>query len=117
MQRSGTRSRFISVKSSASNLREAFRMPLLHEDVTSRIIKVFYDVYNELGHGFLERVCQTAMVIALTEAGLSVVEKVPLSVTFRGVCIGEFEPDIVVNGVVLGEIKAASTLPRGTTPR
>jgi GxxExxY protein len=85
-------------------------MPLLHEDVTSRIIKVFYDVYNELGHGFLERVCQTAMVMALRDAGLTVAEKVPLAVMFRGQCIGEFEPDIVVNGVVLGEIKSGSAL-------
>jgi GxxExxY protein len=85
-------------------------MPLLHEDVTSRIIKVYYDVYNELGHGFLERICQTAMVMALTDSGLSVAQKVPLAVSFRGVCIGEFEPDIVVNGVVLGEIKSGSAL-------
>jgi GxxExxY protein len=98
------------IKRSASNLRQPYRMALLHEDVTSRIIKVFYDVYNELGHGFLERVCQTAMVMALREAGLSVEEKVPLAVWFRGVCIGEFEPDIIVNGVVLGEIKSGSAL-------
>ena len=85
-------------------------MPLLHEDVTSRIIKVYFDVYNELGHGFLERIYQTAMVMALTESGLSVAEKAPLAVSFRGVCIGEFEPDLIVNGVVLAEIKAASAL-------
>lgn len=85
-------------------------MPLLHEDVTSRILKVFYEVYNELGHGFLERICQTAMVMALRDAGLSVAEKVPLAVMFRGVCFGEFEPDIIVNGVVLVEIKSGSAL-------
>ena len=85
-------------------------MPLHHEDVTSRIISVYYDVYNELGHGFLESICQTAMVMALTDSGLSVAEKVPLAVSFRGVCIGEFEPDMIVNGVVLVEIKSGSAL-------
>jgi GxxExxY protein len=85
-------------------------MLLLHQDVTERIIKVFYEVYAELGHGFLEKVCQTAMVIALTDAGLSVVERVPFDVWFRGHPIGEFIADIVVNGVVLVEIKSTSAL-------
>ena len=85
-------------------------MPLLHEDVTSRILKVFYEVYNELGYGFLERICQSAMVMALRDEGLSVAEKIPLAVMFRGVCLGEFEPDLVVNGVVLVEIKSGSSV-------
>ena len=84
-------------------------MTLLHEDITERIIKIFYAVYNELGYGFLEKVCQRAMVIALIEAGLGVEENVRFEVWFRGQLIGEFIADVVVNRVVLVEIKANST--------
>lgn len=41
-----------------------------HEELTGKIIKVFYEVYNELGFGFLESVYQKAMAIALTAAGI-----------------------------------------------
>ena len=85
-------------------------MRMLHEDLTKRIVGVYYEVYNELGHGFLERVCQTAMVMALTEAGLSVVQNVPFQVWFRGVSIGDFVADVIVEGKVLVELKSASAL-------
>jgi GxxExxY protein len=85
-------------------------MPLLHEALTKRVIDIFYDVYAELGHGFLEKVYQSAMVIALTEAGLSVDQKVPYEVWFRERLIGEFIVDIVVNACLLLELKAAAGL-------
>jgi hypothetical protein len=40
------------------------RMTLLHHDLTEVIIGIYQDVYTELGHGFLERIYQQAMVIA-----------------------------------------------------
>jgi GxxExxY protein len=85
-------------------------MTLLHHDLTEMIIGIYQDVYTELGHGFLERIYQQAMVIALRDAGLSVVEQVRFPVWFRGQVLGEFYADIVVNGLVLVEIKAASAL-------
>lgn len=85
-------------------------MPLLHEGLTKRVIEVFYDVYAELGHGFLEKVYQSAMVIALTEAGLSVAQKVPFDVWFRGRPIGDFLADMVINDLLLLEIKATAAL-------
>jgi hypothetical protein len=59
-------------------------MPLIHHELTEQIIRIYYDVYTELGHGFLEKVCQAAMVIALRAAGLSVLEHESFPVTFRG---------------------------------
>ena len=85
-------------------------MTLLHQEITEQIIKIFFAVYSELGHGFMEKICQTAMVIALKEAGLTVEENVRFEVWFRGQMIGEFYADIVVNGVVLVEIKSSSLL-------
>lgn len=79
---------------------------LIHGELTDRILKVYYEVYNEQGPGFLESVYQRCMVIALTECGLEARQQVPISVSFRGHMVGEFLADIVVNGFVLLELKA-----------
>ena len=84
-------------------------MELLHGDVTARIIKVFYKVHDELGFGFLEKVCQAAMVIALKSEGLHVAERV-VPVLFREQVIGVFIADLVVENKVLIEIKSKSAL-------
>lgn len=48
-----------------------------HAPVTEVIIGAFYRVYNELGYGFLEKVYENALAIALTEAGLTVIQQAP----------------------------------------
>lgn len=81
-----------------------------HQEFTEKIIGVFYEVYNELGHGFLESVYEQAMVIALAQAGLSVKVQVPIAVYFRDRQVGDFRADILVNDIVLVELKAAKAL-------
>src|SRR5687768_11998871 len=83
---------------------------LLHWDLTERIIGVFHDAHYEFGDGFLEKVCHRVMVIALTEAGLDVAEGVRFDAHFRGRCVGQFFPDLVVNGLVLVEVKSCPAL-------
>jgi GxxExxY protein len=78
--------------------------------VTEKVIGVYYEVYNELGHGFLESVYEQAMLIALSEAGLHVARQLPITVYFRGQVVGEFRADIMVNNLVIVEIKAARTI-------
>jgi GxxExxY protein len=81
-----------------------------HHDVTERVIRVFYDVYNELGSGFVESVYREAMRLALTQAGLRVGVEVPIQVGFRGEVIGSFRADLIVNDVVLLELKTCESL-------
>jgi len=81
-----------------------------HEEITEKIIGVFYEVYNELGHGFLESVYEQSMAIALSEAGLQVVQQAPIAVHFRGRMVGDFRADLLVNGQVIVELKAARTI-------
>ena len=83
-----------------------------HDDLTQRIIGVFYDVYNELGRGFLESGYRGAMRLALSQAGMKVECEVPISVEFRGVVIGIFRADLVVNDAVLIELKTTEGLTR-----
>ncbi|MEQ8850554.1 MAG: GxxExxY protein [Phycisphaerales bacterium] len=83
---------------------------LVEEELTGRVIGVFYEVYNELGGGFLESVYEGAMAIALAEDGLAVERQVPIPVRFRGRIVGDFRADLVVEGRVLLELKACRAL-------
>ena len=81
-----------------------------HSELTERIIRVFYEVYNELGHGFVESVYETAMYKALREHAFLVQRQVAIPVWFRGEQIGSFCADLVVNDAVILELKAAHAL-------
>ncbi|MCU1306716.1 MAG: hypothetical protein JWN45_1411 [Acidobacteriaceae bacterium] len=81
-----------------------------HAEITEKIIGVFFAVYNELGHGFLESVYQNAMVIALIQAGLKVEREVPVPVFFRGQVVGDYRADLLVGGLVLVELKTVRVL-------
>jgi GxxExxY protein len=74
--------------------------------VTEPILGAFYDVYNELGFGFLESVYQQALGLALAARGVSYRREVGLSVYYREQRVGTFRADFLVRGVVIVEIKA-----------
>jgi GxxExxY protein len=84
----------------------------LHADVTDTVLKVYYEVYNELGGGFLESVYHKAFAIALRQAGLAVSDEVEVPVYFRGAIVGDFRADLIINGKVLLELKALQALER-----
>jgi GxxExxY protein len=83
---------------------------LKHGLITDKILGVFYDVYNELGYGFIESVYHRSLVLALKSVGLDVCSKVPIPVWFRGVRVGRFEADVLVENCVLLELKATRAL-------
>lgn len=83
---------------------------LLHEEITRGVLVTFFEVYNELGMGFLESVYQAALTRALVERGLHVDQQVPIEVFFRHAAIGRFYADLVVEDRVIVEVKAVRTL-------
>ena len=89
-------------------------MELKHKDITDKIIKAFYDVYNELGFGFLESIYESALYIVLNEfdklLDLLVERLKKVVVNFRGQTIGEYRTDLVVAEKVIVEIKAIKSL-------
>ena len=60
------------------------RPELKHKEITHKIIGVFYDVYNELGHGFLESVYQRSLGLAFEAAGVRIRSPVKIPVCFEG---------------------------------
>ncbi|GJQ37243.1 MAG TPA: GxxExxY protein [Anaerolineales bacterium] len=84
---------------------------LKHKEITDEILYAFFKiVYPALGFGFLEKVYENAMVIALREMGLKVEQQVKIVVYFAGQVVGEYYADLVVEGCVVVELKAVQNL-------
>src|SRR6185295_18365228 len=83
---------------------------LKHRELTQRIIGIFYGVYNELGHGFIESVYEAALEVALSEEKISVFKQIKIPVWFRKRRIGIFKADMLVEKCVLLEIKGGVSL-------
>jgi GxxExxY protein len=81
-----------------------------YEEVTEQIIKAFYNVYNTLGYGFLEKVYENAMSVELSQLGLIVERQNRTTVYYKQVVVGEYCSDITVNGLVICELKASEYL-------
>jgi GxxExxY protein len=83
---------------------------LIHEDLTDRIIGAFYEVYNSLGYGFLEKVYENSLCAEFDNMGLPYVQQLPIKVHYRGRVVGEYFADLVVDEVVIVEVKAVKTV-------
>jgi GxxExxY protein len=81
-----------------------------HTDVTGKIIQAFFAVYNQLGYGFLEKVYGNATAHEATKLGLHVVPQKEILVYYDGIVVGEYFADLLVNGLVIVEIKAVRKL-------
>jgi GxxExxY protein len=81
-----------------------------YKEITNTILKSFYEVYNELGDGFLESVYESALYMVLTGYSLYVERQKNISVFFRGKEVGDFKADLIVNEKVIIELKAVRTL-------
>jgi GxxExxY protein len=74
--------------------------------ITEVIIGCAYRVGNALGCGFLEKVYENALRHELEKAGLKVQQQFPVPVVYDGVVVGDFYPDLLVEGTVLVELKS-----------
>jgi len=82
-----------------------------HMELTEKILKCAFAVQNTLGCGFLEKVYENALVVALRQEGLDVSQQVPLRVHYQNVLVGEYVADIIVANAVLLEVKATEENP------
>ncbi len=83
---------------------------LRYGKTTGLLIQAFYDVYNKLGYGFLERVYQNSMAIAARRLGLNIKNKHDIEVYFEGQVVGEYEADLIADDAVIVELKAGRAL-------
>lgn len=81
-----------------------------HEELTERIIGAFYAVYNTLGYGFLEKVYENALCMEFENRGLPFSRQVQIKVRYGSRVVGEYVADLVVDDLVIVELKAVKTL-------
>jgi len=82
----------------------------LHSEITEQILNAFFQVYNTLGYGFLERVYQNSLYTELIQRGFTCETEKPLNVYYKNNIVGNFKADIVVNNKVIVEIKSTESL-------
>ncbi len=81
-----------------------------HSEMTDKVLRAFFDLHTELGYGFSEKVYENSLAILLQERGLKIEQQVPIHVYFHGKVVGEYVVDMLVNDVVVLELKAVSKL-------
>jgi len=82
----------------------------LHSHLTDQIIRAFYNVYNHLGFGFLEKVYENAMIVELVEMGLIVEQQKKVDVYYKDNNVGHYLSDLIVENKVIIEVKAAENI-------
>ena len=80
------------------------------EDLITKVIQCAYNVRAQLMAGYLETVYRKAMVIELQSQGFTAEEEVPINVFYKGVVVGEYRADIVVDKKIIIELKAVQSL-------
>lgn len=85
-------------------------MEYKYSDITEKIIKCSYDVYNSLGSGFLEKVYENALTLKIKKIGLKAEQQYPIKVNFENEVVGEFFADILVEDKIIVELKALQEL-------
>ena len=83
---------------------------MIHEETTEKILKAFYHVYNVLGYGFLEKVYENALSIELVKFGFSISQQKNIPVYYDGQMVGDYFSDIIVNDLIILELKSAESL-------
>ena len=83
---------------------------MMHEEISEKIIGAFYEVYNILGDGFLERVYELALAVEFERVGLKFGRQCPIKVSYKDVIVGDYVADFLVEGEVVVEIKAKREL-------
>ena len=81
-----------------------------YKELTEKIIKIFYKVYNTLGYGFLEKIYENAMMIEFRREGVPVISQSSIKVFYENEIVGEYFADILVDDKVIVEINTARTL-------
>jgi GxxExxY protein len=81
-----------------------------HSELTGKILGAFFQLQKELGFGFSEKVYEAALEVLLTELGMAVERQKDICVYYHGKVVGTYKADLIVNGVVLLEIKSVEKL-------
>lgn len=80
---------------------------LIYEELSNELINSFFEVYNRLGYGFLEKVYENALKIELESRGLKVVQQPRIKVYFKSFVVGDYVGDLLLEDKIMLELKCA----------
>ncbi|MEO8371334.1 MAG: GxxExxY protein [Candidatus Solibacter sp.] len=80
------------------------------DSLSERVISAIFEVSNTLGGGFLEKVYQRALITELRLRGLGVTAEVAFKVSYKGQVVGEYFADLLVEDVLVVELKCVERL-------
>ena len=83
---------------------------LLHADITYRVIGLAMEVHNKLGAGFLEKVYENALMVALRREDIRAEQQVPIKIHFENVVVGDYVADILIEDKLILELKAVEMI-------
>ena len=83
---------------------------MLEEELSRKIIRAYYNVFNTLGYGFLEKVYENAMILELGKLCLHGRRQVPIKVFYDKNQVGDYFADIIVEDLIIIELKACEAL-------
>ena len=83
---------------------------LIHKELGYKIIGVAMQVHTELGHGFMEKVYENAMMVLLRQEGVKALQQFPITVKYLNEVVGEYVADIFVDDKVLCELKSVDRI-------
>lgn len=81
-----------------------------HSELTGKILGAFFQLHKELGFGFSEKVYESALEVLLIELGMTVERQKDICVYYHGKVVGNYKADVIINGLVLLEIKSVEKL-------
>jgi GxxExxY protein len=83
---------------------------LKYREITEKILSCFYNVYNELGYGFLEKVYENSLLYELKQNGLKCIKQKPIKAYYKSQVVGEYFADLVVENKIILELKAVESI-------
>jgi len=86
---------------------EQEKRKLLHEEITSKIIGAAFEVHDQPGYGFLERIYQRALQVELLRRGATAELEKRIQVHYKGAVVGDYDIDVLVENCVAVEVKVA----------
>ena len=86
---------------------------ILHKELSYKVVGLAMQLHSELGHGFLEKVYENALMILLRENGIKAEQQVPVKVYYHGEIVGDYIADILVEDCIILELKSQENLARG----
>ncbi|MEW5944478.1 MAG: GxxExxY protein [Pseudomonadota bacterium] len=83
---------------------------ILHKELAYKIVGLAMQVHSKLGHGFLEKVYENALMVMFRREVIEARQQVPIAVMFEGETIGEYCADILVENKIILELKAVEAI-------